>query len=62
VRSGADGAPLIGELRERTDGLGRARVAAHCDRTITDLRRELGETPHLAAAEAELERLRSSYV
>jgi len=62
VRGGADGAPLIAELRERLGDVGRARISAHCDRTLADLRRELGDTPHLAAAEAELERLRSSYV
>jgi geranylgeranyl pyrophosphate synthase len=62
VRAGADCTPLLAELRERLALVGRARVETQADRLVAELRRELGDTPQIAAAEAEIERLRRSYV
>ncbi len=62
VRTGGPAEPLLAELHERLTHVGRARVAAHLERALVALREAVVPSPAVAAVEAELERLRRSYV
>lgn len=62
VENGADPAPLFAEMQDRLSHLGRAKVSAQLEKTLQGLREGLGAKTDLSAVEAELERLRRSYV
>ncbi|MFM2153451.1 MAG: hypothetical protein RL199_1886 [Pseudomonadota bacterium] len=62
VRAGGDVAPLLGALDERVAAIGRAKVDEQCERMFRPLGREFGDSPFVEAAQAAVDRLRSSYV
>lgn len=62
VEAGADPTELVVELRRRMEHVGRSRPAQQLSRTCAQLRTFTGEHPYLQAVQAEIERLKESYV
>lgn len=62
VRDGEDPTALLTELRRRIGHVGRARPAHQLSRACAQLRAHTGEHPYLQAVQAEMERLKESYV
>lgn len=62
VQAGSDPLALLAELRERLQHTGRVRPAAHLTQAFAQLRAYTGQDPFLQNVEAEIERLKGSYV